>query len=75
MGSYGDQVVVLRGHLEELQQALDSATSFHVADDQARRFKNVGGAWQPSHLTVRLENALDRVEGYLEEVPDELSTE
>lgn len=71
MASYTDQVIILRGHLEDIHEALDSATNFHVADDLARKFKNVGGTHRPSNLTTRLENALDRVEGYLAEVPNE----
>ena len=71
MAVYTDTVMILRGHLEELEQALDTATSYHVADDLTRRFKNVGGTHRPSNLTVRLEKALDRVRGYLTQEDDE----
>jgi hypothetical protein len=60
-----DQIPVLRIHLEQLVQAIDSAYGFHTADDLARQFKNVGGTFRPSNLTKRLENALELGGGYL----------
>lgn len=69
--TYIEPVQLLRGHLEEIQQALDAARGYHVADDLARQYKNVGGTHRPSNLTKRLEKALDRVEGYLAEDQDE----
>lgn len=75
---YTDGVVVLRGHLEEIYAALDSAAGYHIADDLARQYKNVGGTHRPSNLTKRLEEAQRRVIGYLavdgeaeEDVPEE----
>lgn len=64
--TYTDVVPVLRGHLEEIYEALDSARGYHVADDLARQYKNVGALHRPSNLTKRLEKALGRTEGYLE---------
>jgi hypothetical protein len=74
--TYTDHIVVLRGHLEELYQALDTATGYHTADDLARQYKNVGSTHRPSNLTKRLEQARDRAEGYLlaqedDSVPEE----
>lgn len=71
--AYADTLVVLRGHLEELEQALETATSYHVADDLRNQYKNVGGTVRSSNLTKRLEAALDRVRGYLEESADGIS--
>jgi hypothetical protein len=73
--SYTDSIIILRGHLEELREALYAATNHAVAEDEVRRWRNVGGAHTPSHLASRLENALDRVEGYLKEIPDDLPEE
>jgi hypothetical protein len=70
--AYVEPVTVLRGHLEEVLEALDAATGYHSADDLARQYKNVGGTYRPSNLTKRLEKALDRVQGYLVEEQDEL---
>lgn len=64
--SYTETVPILRGHLEEIFEALDAARGYHLADDLARQYKNVGGIHRPSNLTKRLEKARDRVEGYLE---------
>lgn len=68
--SYTDPIVVLRAHLEEIFTALDAAAGYHIADDLARQYKNVGGTHRPSNLTKRLEKAQERVAGYLEEVAD-----
>jgi len=70
--TYTDQILVLRGHLEEIYEALDSAYGYHTADDLARQFKNVGGTHRPSNLTKRIEKALGRTEGYLEADENEL---
>jgi hypothetical protein len=70
MNTYTDSIVILRGHLEEIFTALDAATGYHVADDLARQYKNVGGTHRPSNLTKRLEAAQERVAGYLEEGDD-----
>lgn len=71
--SYAEKVVILRGHLEEIFEALENAYGYHDADDLARGFKNVGGTHRPSNLTKKLERASDRVRGYLEaeDVPEE----
>lgn len=72
--TYTDRIVVLRGHLEEIFEALDTATGYHTADDLARQYKNVGSTHRPSNLTKRLEKARDHAEGYLlqedEDVPE-----
>lgn len=60
-----EQIPLLRIHLEQLVQAIDSAYGYHAADDLARQFKNVGGTFRPSNLTKRLENALELGNGYL----------
>lgn len=67
---YSELVPVLRGHLEEIYEALDAATGYHIADDLARQYKNVGGTHRPSNLTKRLEKAQKHLEGYLAEVED-----
>lgn len=64
---YTESVTVLRGHLEEMFLALDAAAGYHAADDLARQYKNVGGAFRPSNLTTRLERSRERLEGYLQE--------
>lgn len=73
--AYTDQVPVMQGHLEEIFIALDNATGYHLADDLARQYKNVGGTHRPSNLTKRLQKARDNVEGYLrlelDELPDQ----
>ena len=63
--TYVDLVPVLRGHLEEMYEALDAAYGYHTADDLARQYKNTGGTHRPSILTRKLEKALGRTEGYL----------
>lgn len=62
---YTDTVPVLRGHLDELQRAVEGAATYHSADDLARQAKNLGGVHRPSNLTKALEAALARIEGYL----------
>lgn len=70
--SYADRVECLRGHLEEIQIALNTAYGYHIADDLTRQYKNVGGVFQASNLTKRIEKALAHVEGYLAvEIEDE----
>lgn len=68
---YTDQITVLRGHLEQIFEALDSAWGYHTADDLARQYKNVGGTHRPSNLTRRLEEALQRTGAYLETGDDD----
>jgi hypothetical protein len=68
---YTDSVTLLRGHLEEIHLALDSAYGFQAADDLARLYKNVGGTTRPSNLTKRLEKALAHAEGYLAQEEEE----
>jgi hypothetical protein len=63
--TYTEPVTLLRGHLEEIYAALDTAYGFHSADDLARQYKNVGSTHRPSNLTKRLEKALAHTEGYL----------
>lgn len=70
-----DQIPVLRVHLDEIHRALDNSFGFHVADDLARQYKNVGGTHRPSNLTKALETALNRVEGYLAIDYDDISDE
>lgn len=63
--NYVEPILVLRGHLEEIYEALETATNYHEADDLAHKFKNIGGTSRPSNLTKRLSKALDRTESYL----------
>lgn len=73
---YTESIPVLRGHLEELYEALDVALGHQVATDLAQQYRNVGGTSRASNLTVRLEKAVARAEGYLAvEDDDELSQE
>lgn len=65
-----DQIPVLRLHLEEMYRALDTAHKYHIADDLARQYKNIGGPYQPSNLTKSLATGLSRAEGYLVENPE-----
>lgn len=65
--SFIESITILRGHLEEIQEALDAARGFHVADDLARQYRNIGGTARPSNLSRKLEKALTRVEGYLQQ--------
>jgi hypothetical protein len=62
---YAVPITVLRGHLQEIADAVDTAYGYHTADDLARQYKNVGSTHRPSNLTVRLEKALSSLEGYL----------
>ena len=67
-------VTVLRLHLEEIWNALDTAHAYHLADDLRTGYKNVGGTSRESNLTKRLEHARDRLDTYLieeEDVPEE----
>lgn len=70
--SYTDMTEIMQGHLEEFHAALQAAFTYHEADDIRAEAKNVGGVHRRSHLTTRLESALDRAEGYLtgKETPD-----
>jgi hypothetical protein len=63
--NYTEPITVLRGHLEEMYEAIDTAYGYHTADDLARQYKNVGSTHRPSNLSKRLEKALSSVEGYL----------
>lgn len=63
--TYGTPINILRGHLEEIYEALSAASGYHSADDLARQYKNVGGTFRPSNLTKRLDSARERVNGYL----------
>lgn len=65
--SYTDTTPVMNGHLEEMARALRAAFTFHEADDICREQKNIGGIHKRSNLTVALESALSRAEGYLQE--------
>lgn len=65
-----EPVGVLRVHLQEIYEALDTAYGAASAEDLVRAYKNVGGTNRPSNLTKRLEKALGRVEGYLAEPED-----
>ena len=69
--TYTQTQAVMRGHLEEIHRALAAAYTYHEADDVATEAKNIGGTHRPSNLTTALSTALDRVEGYLQEAPDE----
>lgn len=66
MTEYTDQVMVLRGHLEEILQALQAAYGKAYAEDMARRYSQMDS---PQHrgarLTGVLETQVQRVEGYL----------
>jgi hypothetical protein len=62
-----EPIPVLRTHLQELYEAVDTAYGAAAAEDLARGYKNVGGTNRPSNLTKRLEKALDRLQGYLVE--------
>ena len=73
--TYTEPVTVLYGHMQMILAALDAAYGYHMADDLASQYKNVGGTHRPSHLTKRLEKALWTVEGYLAEGADELPDE
>jgi hypothetical protein len=72
-----EPVGVLRIHLQEIFEALDTALGASQAEDLVRGYKNVGGTNRPSNLTKRLEKAHARVEGYLvmEEEADGVSEE
>lgn len=70
---YAQPVMVLRGHLQEIAEALDTAYGFHAADDLARQYKNVGSTHRPSNLTKRLEKALSSAEGYLAQEEDDVA--
>jgi len=72
---YTESIPVLRGHMEEIYEALDNAYGHHVATDLARQYQNTGGTHRPSNLTRKLEKALNRTEGYLEVETDELPEE
>ncbi len=73
---YTETIPVLRGHLEELHEALDLALGHQTATDLAQQYRNVGGTSRSSNLTVRLEKAVARAEGYLAvEDDDEFSQE
>lgn len=63
---YTESIPVLRGHLETIYEALDTAYGHNVALDLARQYQNVGGTHRPSNLTRKLEKALNHTEGYLE---------
>lgn len=71
---YTEFVSVLRGHLEEVQIAVENAYGASKASDLVRQYQNVGGVYKPSNLTRKLDKALSHIEGYLLiEDSDELS--
>jgi hypothetical protein len=65
-----ESIGVLRVHLREFYEALDTACGKSMAEDLVAGYRNVGGSNRPSNLTKRLTNALTRIEGYLVE-PEE----
>lgn len=63
---YTDQVTVLRGHLEEILQALQAAYGKAAAEDLARRYSQMDHAGhRPARLTGVLDSQVQRVGGYL----------
>lgn len=66
MAAYTEPIGVLRGHLEEIAQALETAHVNASAHDLVQSTRNVGGTSRPSNLTKRLETALARAQGYLD---------
>jgi hypothetical protein len=62
---YVEVIPVLRGHLEEINEALIAAFGYVEALDIAEQFRNVGGVVRQSNLQKRLENVSERLKGYL----------
>lgn len=61
-----DQIVVLRTHLEETQDVLNSLRGYLVAKDLAEAFRQLKPTNRPSRLTVQVDKALQHIAGYLE---------
>ena len=70
-----EPVPILRGHLEEIVDVLQLAHGYHEANDLAHKYRNVGRVTHPSVLTTRLDKALSRAAGYLQEVNNGVSEE
>lgn len=61
-----DQIVVLRGHLEDFLRVFEAAYGKASAEDLARAYGMMGsGTHRPSNLTRALGDSCDRVRGYL----------
>jgi hypothetical protein len=66
MVEYTDTIPVLRGHLEEMLQALQAAYGKSYAEDMARRYSQMDSSQhRAARLTGVLESQVGRVEGYL----------
>jgi hypothetical protein len=73
---YTDQIIVLRGHLEDFLRVLDAAYGKSAAEDLVRGYATMGsGTHRPSNLTRALEQARDRVQGYLHETDHDVEDE
>lgn len=64
-------VGVLRVHLVEIQDALDGARGYHLAQDLADSYRSARTTAKRSPLASSVERALAHVEGYLTEEPDD----
>jgi len=61
-----EQIVVLRGHLEDFLRVFEAAYGKASAEDLARGYATMGsGQHRPSNLTRALADQCARVQGYL----------
>jgi hypothetical protein len=67
MSSELDQISVLRGHLEEIQEALQWSHGHFSALDLSENYRATKRTYSPSRITTTIGRALQRIEGYLTE--------
>ncbi len=66
-----NRVVVLREHLQEIYSAVDWARTYHYAQDLSESARKGKSDSQQSRLTMNLDRAHQRLEGYLMPVSDD----
>lgn len=60
-----EEVVVLRGHLEEVWDVLDSVVGHLQAEDLASAYKQMMQQPRYSRLTIKAQQQQERLSGYL----------
>lgn len=72
LAEYTDQVPVLVGDLETVQAALQNAVGLAATHELQHQFLQMRRRTKPSPLAVQLQTALERVQGYLAEVDNDV---